>query len=301
MANVRRISCVALLALLSLPPALPAADKPVLAVLDLTVDQVSVNEMKTLIALLTAELFRTEKFTVIDVAQRDSLLKEIEFSQSDCTDEACQVEIGKLLAAEYVVVGRVGKIGKKYVLALKLLETSSARTVRAADGTYDEIEKVLEDLGPLAGRLAGIGPAGTATAAKPAVRLTSPLLTPRRLGGLACALGAAGSGTVGGILIALGIGEYQASVAPAYEAYLAEPGGSANYDALYGAYQAVYTPFVWKTWGGIGLAVAGVALGTTAVVLFALPVKTAPAPQAVSLLLIGPDQRGLRVGITVTW
>jgi TolB-like protein len=296
MNNVRRVGC-ALLSILLLPPMLPAADKPVLAVLDLTVDQVSVNEMKTLIALLTAELFRTEQFQVIDVAQRDSLLKEIEFSQSDCTDESCQVEIGKLLAAEYVVVGRVGKIGKKYVVALKLLETSSARTVRAADGTYDEIEKVLDDLGPLAGRLAGLASSGKPTAA---ARRASPLLTPQRLLGAACALGAAGSGTVGAILLAGGIGDYRSAVAPAYEAYLAAPEGSASYDALYAAYVAVYTPFMRKTWGGIALAAGGVALGGTAVALFVASAKRTPAGEAVSVLLV-PEPRGVRLGVRVAW
>ena len=279
---------------------LPAADKPVLAVLDLTVDQVSVNEKKTLIALLTSELFRTEEFQVIDVAQRDSLLKEIEFSQSDCTDESCQVEIGKLLAAEYVVVGRVGKIGKKYVVALKLLETSSARTVRAADGTYDEIEKVLDDLGPLARRLAGLRSSGQVTAAQPAARRASPLLTPQRLLGAVCALGAAGSGTVGAILLAGGIGDYRSSVGPAYEVYLAAPEGSASYDALYAAYVAVYTPFMRKTWGGIALAAGGVALGGTSVALFVASAKRAPSGEAVSLLLV-PEPRGVRLGVRVTW
>jgi hypothetical protein len=102
-----------------------------------------------------------------------------------------------------------------------------------------------------------------------------------------CVLAAAGSGAAGEILIALGLGDYQASVAPAYEAYLAEPEGSTGYDALYQAYRSAYTPFLWKTWGGIGLAAAGVALGTTSIVLLASPATPGPAATAVSVSLLG--------------
>ena len=133
-----------------------AQEMPILTVLDLKVDQVSENEMRTVISLLSSALFQTKQYTVIDVSERDSLLKEIEFSVADCSDEACALEIGKLLAAEYIVVGLFSKLGSKFVLSVKLLETSTSRTVSTADGIYAELEDILDDVQRIAKRLAGV-------------------------------------------------------------------------------------------------------------------------------------------------
>lgn len=252
-----RFACAVLVGLLFIFPA-PAADKPSVTVLDFQVDQVSEAEMKTLISLLSSALLETREFTVIDVTQRDALLKEIEFAAADCTDESCQVEIGRLLAAEYVVTGRIGRIGKKHVVSLKLLETSTSRTVRAADGVYDELEAALDDLSGLAAKLSGSAPepaarapaAGTAVpaerteAAKPALasRERKPV-SPRMVAAAACAAGAIGSGAAGGVLLYLSGKEYAEQLVPAYQDYLAAAEGSAAFGVLYQAYEDSFAAY----------------------------------------------------------
>ena len=56
--------------------------KPIITVLDFKTEALSQTEMKTVLSLLSSALFNTGKYTVIDVTQRESLLKEIEFSSS---------------------------------------------------------------------------------------------------------------------------------------------------------------------------------------------------------------------------
>ena len=146
--------------------------KPVITVLDLTVSEVSQAEMKMIIGLMSSSLFQTGFFTVIDVSQRETVLKELQFSMSGCTDESCMLEIGKMLAAEGIVVGSIGRVGTKYVLSVKLLETESGKTLSTADGIYKDLDALLDGTFALAAKLAS--PYGTVAAAPPAAEEPEP-------------------------------------------------------------------------------------------------------------------------------
>jgi hypothetical protein len=277
--------------------------------LDLDVDQVSVNEMKTLISLLSSALFQTDKFTVIDVSERDRILKEIEFSTSECTDESCQVEIGKLLAAEFVVVGRLGKIGKRYVISLKMLETSSSRTVSTADGTYTELEDILDDLPNVSGKLAGLKSDTPVAerptekevpAPQPAAAKARATLTPNKVAALACAGGAAACAGIGGVLLAGGIGYLNGPAVAAFDSYMAEPQGSAAYDSLYQAYLSEFAVSRGKIVPAVALLGGTVALGGASLILFVLPNKKAAATPVAGPVLT-PRGTGFLLGIRVSW
>ena len=274
--------------LLFLAAVLSAADKPILTVLDLKIDQVSESEMKTIISLLSSALFQTGKYTVIDVSERETLLKEVEFSAQDCSDESCQLEIGKLLAAEYIVVGRLGRVGAKYVVSVKMLETETARTVGTADGTYAELEKVLEDMEGIAGRLAGIAAAGRRAPAG------------RTVAGAVSLAGAVGCGVGAAVLIVAGVQYLRGPVAEAFADYLAEPDGSAQIGPLYEAYLARFAGFQTRIGVGAGLAGGAVLLSGTSVLLFALPAKAGGSKAGVALE-VGPAAAGVRVGVRLSW
>ena len=66
--------------------------------------------------LLETGLVNTQIFDVIEQTQITKILEAQEYSLSDCTDERCAVEFGKLLAAEQIVLGSVAKIGVLYIL-----------------------------------------------------------------------------------------------------------------------------------------------------------------------------------------
>ena len=86
-----------------------AEEKPVVTVLDFGIKNIPEAEGEIVVDYLASAIFRTGCFNVIDRSQRQTLLTELEFSQSDCTDEACQIEIGRMLAANQIVVGTLGK------------------------------------------------------------------------------------------------------------------------------------------------------------------------------------------------
>lgn len=282
----RRPIPILVICLLGVSGALQAADTPILTVLDLQTDQVSENEMKTIISLLSSALFQTQKYTVIDVSERETLLKEMEFSAQDCSDEGCQLEIGKLLAAEYIVVGRLGRIGTKYVVSVKMLETETARTAGTADGTYADLEQVLEDMEGIAGRLAGIAPQRREVS------------TARTLGAAALLAGGVGCGAGAAVLIVAGVRYLAGPVAEAYAAYVAEPDGSAAFASLYGTYLERFRGFRTRIVLGVGLGAGAVLLTGGSILLFVLPSKPR-APQVAALL--APAPAGLYAGARLSW
>lgn len=132
------------------------AEKPVTTVLDFEINSVSKNDMKSIISFLSASLYDTGKYRVIDTAQRDTILSELEFSLSGCTDDSCQLEIGKLLSAEYIVTGNIALVGSRYILTARMLETETSETKGTAKGIYANLDAMIDDMPVFAESLAGI-------------------------------------------------------------------------------------------------------------------------------------------------
>jgi len=159
-----------ILLFLALAALASAQGKPIITVLDFSVDSVSASEMRSIINVLSSSLFKTGRFTVIDVSQRDMILKEMQFSMSGCSDESCMLEVGKMLSAEGIVAGSIGKVGKRYVLSAKLLETETGKTMSTSDGIYEDLDMLLDGINkvaldlaaPYAGGAWGGGAAGPA-------------------------------------------------------------------------------------------------------------------------------------------
>ncbi len=130
-------------------------DRPIITVLDFQTDKVSRGEMRTIISLLSSFLFKTGKYTVIDIQERNSILQEIEFSLSDCSDEACQIEVGKMLSAEMIVIGNIGRSQNKYIISSKILETGTGKVLNTADGIYPDFDSLATDISKFGSQLSG--------------------------------------------------------------------------------------------------------------------------------------------------
>jgi len=136
-------NCLFLLFLVLCSVSLFSQDKPIITVLDFETNEVSHTEMRSIISLLSSVLFKTNYFTVIDVSQRETVLKEQKFSLSGSSDESSMLEVGKMLSAEAIIVGSIGRVGSKYVLSVKLLETETATTINTAVGIYKDLDELL--------------------------------------------------------------------------------------------------------------------------------------------------------------
>lgn len=124
--------------------AIPAGDKPILTVMDLSKEGISDQEAIFISDYLSSCLFDTKAFRIIDRSRRETILEEIEFSNTGCTDENCQIEIGKLLAADKIIVGSLGKIGNKFIMNTKLIEVSTGETISTGHDIFDSMDTLVE-------------------------------------------------------------------------------------------------------------------------------------------------------------
>jgi TolB-like protein len=119
-----------------------AADR--VAVNNLKATGVTENEALSLTDALRSELGKSGKYQVMERSQMDGLLKEQGFQQSGACDEAtCVIEMGKILAVNYIVMGNIGMVGKTYTLSVRFVEVGTGKILKDFTeyhkGTTDEL------------------------------------------------------------------------------------------------------------------------------------------------------------------
>jgi hypothetical protein len=153
---MKRLWTVAILLLLPLSAFTQMGeDRPVLAVLDFAAAGVSEAEARVYTEVLSTRIVSSNAYRVIDREQREAILQEIEFSLSDCSDESCQLEAGRLLSASRLVVGSIGRIGIWFIASARLIDVASGQTLRSVSEKYLSVEALLDGATALAGRTLG--------------------------------------------------------------------------------------------------------------------------------------------------
>ena len=123
---------------------------PIVAVLDLAGEGLSESETNAITNLLISSIFETDLVAVIDRNQREQILSEIAFSLSGCTDESCAIEVGKLLAADIMVLGSIDRLGDRLSIDLKAMDVATSKI----KGTYN---RLFEDVNELVNLMDGVG------------------------------------------------------------------------------------------------------------------------------------------------
>ena len=99
-------------------------------VINLTSQTVSPAELEILSDRLRVELHNTGEFTVVERERMEDILGEQGFQLSGCVDTYCDIEAGRLLGAEKMVAGSVGKLGTVYTMSLRLVDMQTGALER---------------------------------------------------------------------------------------------------------------------------------------------------------------------------
>jgi curli biogenesis system outer membrane secretion channel CsgG len=122
----------------------PAGPLPLITVLDFSIENIPKSDGRLIVDLVFSALVSARKYRVLDRGQRDNILKEVEFSLSQCADERCQIEIGRLLAADRIVVGSLGKVGQRYILNAKMLDVRTGEALSTAYKLFGTLEELVD-------------------------------------------------------------------------------------------------------------------------------------------------------------
>ena len=136
---------------------LVSADDPVVAAVpNIRATEVSQAVVATCRSYVETALFKTQAFSVLSYTDVEQVLSAQEFSISDCTDEECAVQIGKLLAAEQIVVGELAAVEGQMVLSIRLVDVSSGRSLQAETVQVASVDELQDKAFEATYRLAGL-------------------------------------------------------------------------------------------------------------------------------------------------
>lgn len=123
---------------------------PQLAVMPLEARQVTSDEATILSEALATELQNSGEVRVMERSQMDKILSEQGFQQSGaCSGTECAVQVGQLLGIDRMVVGSLGRLGKSYVLVVRLVDVGTGEVLRSSTRqAQGEIDQILTSLVP---------------------------------------------------------------------------------------------------------------------------------------------------------
>ncbi len=130
--------------------------KPRIAVLPFNPIGVSKNDALVVTGLFETGLVKTESFNVIKQQQVNEILAAQAFTLTGCTDDACAIEFGKLLAAEQIVLGDLSSIGGKYILNVKIIDVELGKNIKADSVETSKLSEMTGAAELLAFKLAGL-------------------------------------------------------------------------------------------------------------------------------------------------
>ena len=113
------------------------ASKPVVAVFEIKNEaKLSRNEVRQLTDLVATQLTASGLYQVVPNSELKNALRQKKAeSYKSCYDEACQIEIGKEIAAEKTLATKVSKLGKTCIITMQLYDLRRSASEKAASKT----------------------------------------------------------------------------------------------------------------------------------------------------------------------
>jgi hypothetical protein len=148
----RRLFIIFFLLLVLLPA---AAQKPRITVIPFSSIGLSKSDAESLTLLFEAALQNTGAFTLIEQVKVNDILRMQEYSLGDNIDEQYAVEIGRLLSADQIVLGTVGKTANLYYLAVKMIDVQTGQNLIAWKEQSQQLSALVERLDSITRLLAG--------------------------------------------------------------------------------------------------------------------------------------------------
>jgi len=109
-----------------------AAEKMQIAVLDLQPKGVSNLVAGAVSNIIRSEMVRTGLYVVIERGQMDEIFREQGLQQTGCTDQACAVQLGKMLSARKILLGEVTKMGASIMITVRIVDVEKGSSDFAA-------------------------------------------------------------------------------------------------------------------------------------------------------------------------
>lgn len=115
-------------------------DKKRVGVLDFVGKGVSKTEAEIVGELFRGELVNSGMYNVLDRANMDNILSEMEFQQTGCTESECAIQIGKILNMQYMFYGSLMKLGESYIVSVGIVNVETSEIEKTAKEKFAVID-----------------------------------------------------------------------------------------------------------------------------------------------------------------
>jgi len=128
----------------------PLKEKISLAIMELTPQQVSSTDAALITDSLYTEVTKTNAFIVVERNKLQQAITELKQQQTGLTDQETAIEVGKMLNAQKVIVGSVGKLEGIFLVNIRLVDVKTSQVIWADKGKgsslVDVTERVVREL-----------------------------------------------------------------------------------------------------------------------------------------------------------
>jgi len=131
------------------------AVKPNVTVIPFNSIGLSKSDAQSLTLFFETALQNTNTFVLIEQTEADNILQAQEYSLSDCLDEPCATEIGRLLSADQIVLGTVGMVADLHYVTVKIIDVQTGQNLVAKKERDKSLSALVEKLDTIAQLLVG--------------------------------------------------------------------------------------------------------------------------------------------------
>ncbi len=116
-----------------------SAENMRIAILDFKAQGISSKAAKVIANMVRTDMVKMGKFTVVERTQMNEIMKEQGLQMAGCTDENCAIRVGRLISANKILVGEVGKLGTSIIITVRIVDVERGVT------EFSEKEKALSN------------------------------------------------------------------------------------------------------------------------------------------------------------
>lgn len=128
----------------------PSSRAPLIAVTSFDAPSLDPDAQASIVSALSSALLEQGKVRVMEREQMDRILAEQGFSASGaCDTNSCALEMGRILAVDQLISGRIGRVGQTYTISARRVDVRTGEVLRSITrNTRGEIDDVLTLLVP---------------------------------------------------------------------------------------------------------------------------------------------------------
>ncbi|TFG81362.1 MAG: PEGA domain-containing protein, partial [Spirochaetales bacterium] len=99
-------------------------------------NDIGISGLEILGEMVRKEISLAPGFSLVERAGLGSVISEQELRLSDAFEGTGAIQVGQLLGADHVMVGRIGILGTLYIISLRLISVETGQVVRAVTEEY---------------------------------------------------------------------------------------------------------------------------------------------------------------------